>query len=44
MGNKVVKKMPEMDDCKRIAEKAGLSLTKILEEVHKSFEKSVKGA
>jgi len=44
MGKKVIKKTPEMDDCKRIAEKAGIPLAKILEAVHKRFEKSVKGA
>ncbi len=44
LGEKVIKMMPELDDCKRIAEESGLPLAKILEAVHKSFGKSAKGA
>jgi len=44
LGERAIKMMPELDDCKRIADESGLPLVKILEAVHKSFEKSVKGA
>ncbi|HXC62461.1 MAG TPA: nickel pincer cofactor biosynthesis protein LarC, partial [Nitrospiria bacterium] len=44
MGEKVIKIIPELDHCKRIAEENGIPLAKILEAVHKSFGKSVKGA
>lgn len=44
LGEKVIKMMPELDDCKRIAEESGLPLAKILDTVHKIFGKSVKGA
>jgi pyridinium-3,5-bisthiocarboxylic acid mononucleotide nickel chelatase len=39
MGKKVIKMIPEMDDCKRIAEETGFPLVKIMEAVHKSFGK-----